>query len=273
MMARRAIRAVIGVFISALAASFPFAAPPPLAPGFNEFRVELPQDLRRIAGRGTLSPVTHARVTIATPARPAAEGAARVLVVSATSDLPHRSSRRLLEAYAPVATARGWIALAADAEPAADPADDHVPLRLALNTAALSVLEARSPGAGNVPLAFAGFSGGAKYSGWLAAAFARQGRPLIGVYLSGSNEETLVDAARQFDVFDAGFKRVPVFLHAGATDELAGVAELKRLATALRRSGFENVRTVTAPGGHAVDSDSLGAALDWFREFAPHSIQ
>ena len=34
----------------------------------SEFKVELPAELRKMAGRGTLSPVTHAAVTIATTA-------------------------------------------------------------------------------------------------------------------------------------------------------------------------------------------------------------
>ena len=44
------------------------AAPGLTAGALNEFIVELPADLRKIAGRGTLSPITNARVTIAVPA-------------------------------------------------------------------------------------------------------------------------------------------------------------------------------------------------------------
>ncbi|MBK6980428.1 MAG: hypothetical protein IPH30_02045 [Betaproteobacteria bacterium] len=45
------------------------AAASGLAPGgYTEFDVELPADLRRIAGRGELSPVSRALVTVAVPA-------------------------------------------------------------------------------------------------------------------------------------------------------------------------------------------------------------
>ena len=38
-----------------------------LAEGFNEFKVGLPAELRNMAGRGKLSPVTTADVLVATP--------------------------------------------------------------------------------------------------------------------------------------------------------------------------------------------------------------
>src|ERR1700675_1363811 len=49
-------------------ASVAFAAPGLKPGGFAEFNVELPRDLRLVAGRGQLSPVAHALVTIAAPA-------------------------------------------------------------------------------------------------------------------------------------------------------------------------------------------------------------
>jgi len=223
--------------------------------------VELPEELRRMAG-----PVSHAWVAIAIPDGLPDTHEAPVLVVSATSDANYRSSRKLMAAYVPAAMERSWIVVAADpVEPVAPEADDAA-LRLALNNAALAVLRKQRPTTATANLAFAGFSGGAKYSGWLAAAFARQGRTVIGVYQSGVNADTLSEAARHFGL-DASFRKTPVFLHSGAKDAIATPEDHRKVAASLRRAGFENVRIETRPGGHEIDPPSLREALEWFVAF------
>ena len=241
----------------------------PAAPGagaIKEFNVELPSNLREIAGRGKLSPVAHALVTIAMPNDSALAPERPVLVISATSDAGGHSSRALLRAYAETALASGWTLVAADPGESIPAEQDDVPLRLALNTAALTVVARQWPGADKAPLAFGGFSGGAKYSGWLAAAFASQGRVVIGMYLAGINQDTVVDAATQFKVLDTNFKRIPVFLQAGESDEVATLSEHQGIAADLARAGFRNVRIVSFEGVHEVEPGPMVAALKWFRE-------
>jgi predicted esterase len=241
-------------------------AAPGLSTGFSEFKVELPESLRKVAGRGKVSPVTHALVTIAVPANFDAARAWPVLIVSATTDPGYNSSRRLLREYAATALASGWIVLAADAAEGSAAQPDEVPLRLALNMAALAALERQWPGADKAPLAFGGFSGGGKLSGWLAAAFVGEGRTVIGLYLAGVNEETLVPAATMFKVLDT-FRRIPVFLQAGEKDEIAKAADHRDLAEGLKQAGFRNVYLEYVPGAHDVDPAPLHTALDWFRDF------
>ena len=137
-------------------------------------------------------------------------------------------------------------------------------LTSAIATAALAVPE----GGDKAPLAFGGFSGGAKLSGWLAAAFASEGRVIIGVYLAGINQESLVSAATLFDVLNPGFKRIPVFLQSGLKDHISTPAEHQEVAAELKRAGFKNVRVEYFPGEHDVYPGPLRAALDWFRELA-----
>ncbi len=239
-----------------------------LQPGaLSEFNVELPPALRQMAGRGQLSPVTHALVMIAAPANLDMAHDWPVLVISATSDPQFNSSRRLLASYADVATKAGWIVVAADPAVEVTVEQDDVPLRLALNTAALAVLGRQWPGASNAPLAFGGFSGGAKYSGWLAAAFASQGRTVIGIYLAGISTDTLVPAARHFNVLNDAFRRVPVFLQSGEQDEISTPADHQGVFADVKRVGFKNVRIEYFPGAHDVDPGPLRAALEWFRLF------
>ena len=257
------------ILLAALLAVPVALAAPGLTPGaLNEFTVELPVELRKMAGRGRLSPVKHALVGIAIPADIDAAHEWPVLVVSATSDPQFRSSRRLLGEYAATALAAGWIIVAADPGEDVTVEQDDVPLRLALAKAALAALALQRPAAAKAPLAFGGFSGGAKYSGWLAAAFASEGRTIIGIYLAGINQETLVAAAEKFNVLDAKFKDVPVFLQSGQRDEVATPDEHRTVLADLKRGGFRRVRMEYFPGAHEVNPSLLQAALEWFRAMA-----
>lgn len=235
-----------------------------LQPGVREVKVQLPEELRKIAGRGEISPVTHALVEIAVPPGFRAAGTAPVLVVNATSDRPYHSSRELMREYAPVAAKHGWLVVAADPSPGVALIDDHASLRMALAIAALAVLRQQWPAEAKAPLAFGGFSGGSKYTGWLAAGFVARGRNVIGVYLSGCNENALLDAAKRFEVLDANFRRIPVFLQSGVNDRTSTPDDHRRIVKELGRAGFERVRLVTAPGGHETAPSILGEALEWF---------
>lgn len=238
------------------------------AGGLSEFKVELPRELRQIAGHGSQSSVTHALVTVALPPNFDVARDYPVMVVSATSGSPYNSSRGLLGAYADTARKAGWILVAADpAEEVAVERDD-VGLRYALNTAALAALASQWPGAGKVPLAFGGFSGGAKYSGWLAAAFASQGRPISGIYLAGINADTIVAAAQHFNVLNDSFKRVPVFLQSGDKDDIATPGEHRAIHDDLKLAGFAHVKLKFSDAAHEIDPVPLRTALDWFRELA-----
>ena len=239
-----------------------------LTPGASEFKVEMPRELRMLAGRGQPSPVTHALVTVAVPPSFDATRDWPVLAVSATSDVEYRSSRAHLRAYADTALSRGWIVIAADAEEEVAAEQDDVPLRYALIKAALGALQSRWQGADRARLAFGGFSGGAKYSGWLAAAFAKEGRNIIGIYVAGINQNTVLAAGRQLDLLNETYRRVPVFLQSGETDDIATMADHRRLQDELRRAGFQNVRIEYVPGPHILNPQPLGMALDWFWELA-----
>jgi predicted esterase len=259
---------LLALLLTTWCATAAIAAPGLIAGTLNEFSVELPADLRKIAGRGKPSPITNARITIAVPANFEPAQVWPVLVVSTTTDPGYNSSRALLRAYAETAAAAGWMVVAAD--PAEKPTveQDTVSLRLALNAAALAVLERQWPGGGKAPLAFGGFSGGSKISGWLAAAFFSEGRTIIGVYQAGINQNSLVPAATLYDVLNASFKRIPVFLQGGLKDRVSTPAEHQDVLAELKAAGFKNVRLEYFAGAHDVDPAPLRLALDWFRELA-----
>lgn len=230
--------------------------------------VELPQVLREVAGNGKASPVTHALVDIAYPPGFDASRAWPVLVINATSDLRSNSSRALMRRYADTATAAGWVVVAADANRVLVVNQDNVKLRLALVSAALAVLQLEWPAAADSPLAFGGFSGGAKHSGWLAAAFVAQDRKVIGVFQAGINEESFVKAGKQFEVNNAAFLRIPVFLLVGDRDRMSSPNAHRRVEKQLKKGGAQNVRLEIIEGPHYVDPKPLKGALEWFAELA-----
>jgi len=110
------------------------------------------------------------------------------------------------------------------------------------------------------------------YSGWLAAAFAKEGRNIIGMYLAGIPQNTVLDAARELNLLNEPYRRVPIFLQSGETDEIATMADHRRLQDELRRAGFQNVRIEYFPGPHTVNPRPLRAALDWFVEIETQSV-
>jgi predicted esterase len=238
------------------------------AGALNEFNVELPQELRQIAGHGGPSPVAHALVTVAVPANFDAARSYPVMVISATSDPQYHSSRRLLRAYAETAVAGGWILIAADPAEEISVERDDVILRYALNATAIVALESQWPEARKAALAFGGFSGGAKVSGWLAAAFASEGRSIVGIYLAGINADTVIPAATHFSVLNESFRRTPVFLQSGENDQVATPADHRSIHDQLERAGFSEVRIEYGAGSHEVDPRSLRTALDWFGKVA-----
>jgi len=260
---RRALAAVALAF-AGVAAATPVLVPV-LVPGeVTALRVELPADLRQRAGAGRLSRVIEARVLVVAPPGFDADREWPLLLVSATSDPGHSSSRALLESYRGAAAEAGWVIVAADPWPEPTQDEDSLSLRFALDRAALAALQPAWRGAERAPLAFAGFSGGAKYAGSLAALFAPQGAPVAGVYMAGVNEAALLRAARQLGVLDDTMLGIPVLLQGGLRDPVATPAQHRRVLREMQDAGFRHLRLEFVDGGHVVDAAALAQALAWF---------
>lgn len=240
-----------------------------LKPGETvEFLVELPQELRALLGAGRSTNVTTARVAVAVPVDFDPGKRWPIVVISTTSDPLFNSSREMMKYYVKTGLAAGWVVLAADAEQKLAAADDDIRMRYALVSAGLAGLELQWPGAANAPLAFAGYSGGAKHSGWLAAEFASQGRVPAGVFQGGINEETVALAGRKFKTLNDAYRRIPVYLQGGTKDKIATPGDVREVEIDLRRAGFLNLRVEFNDKRHGMDPRPLQKALDWFVEVA-----
>jgi len=245
----------------------------PSAGEATEVRVGLSAEWRQLAGReGSAAKVEQALVTIVLPPGFDAAREWPVLIVNATSDRGHSSSRALMQAYRASAAAAGWVIVAADPEPAVSQDDDLLQLRYVLGQAALAALKPMWKGAEQPRIAFAGFSGGAKYAGWLAALFRSRGAQVAGVYMAGVNTNALGEAAKQFGVLDDATRAVPVFLQGGLKDRVATPAQHRGIEGDLRAAGFKRVQLEFVPGPHAVDATPLQGALQWFAGPTPEAV-
>jgi hypothetical protein len=102
----------------------------------------------------------------------------------------------------------------------------------------------------------------------LEAAFANDGRTVMGIYVAGINQDTIVSAAQQFKILTETYRRIPVFLQSGEKDQISTPADHLNVYDELKRVGFGNIRIEYFPGSHDVDPRPLRTALDWFRELA-----
>jgi hypothetical protein len=240
-------------------------AAPNIPPGeVTAFTVPLTPLQRRFIGGDHLANTDRALCVVAVPPGFDPARSWPVLIVSATSDPGYNSSRLWLkERYAETALAAGWVVIAADPPTPQPPMVDSPELRYTLAVAALEELERHWPSMRDWPLAFGGFSGGAKHSVFLAALFAKAGRPGTGLFLGGCNLDVSDDALNRFSPPRRVFQQTPVFISGGNSDDIATPVEQARVEASMRGNGFTRIRRESHAGGHVFHAPHLAEALKW----------
>jgi hypothetical protein len=186
-----------------------------------------------------------------------------ILIVTSTTDF-HRTSPMDAEGYHPPADAEGWVILASDAT--IKPKFDSTPWRLATLGAALDAMRKDWPQSRNWPVAFAGFSGGAKRSCLLGAMMAKgHAVNICGFFLSGINDDRLSVAYRDYQPGPA-FLNTPVWISGGMDDPIATPSLEGQVAANMRRTGFKQVRLEHFIGVHQLKRSEVKLALRWFRQ-------
>ena len=137
--------------------------------------------------------------------------------------------------------------------------------RCALAEAALDALSAAWPASKTWPVATGGFSGGAKYSGWLGGWFCEAGRNVVGMFMGGCNQDMTTYALDELKPPRKQFTAAKVFLSTGKEDKIAGPAKTGEVISSLKRSGFE-VREEQFDGAHEVNKDHILEAMKWFAD-------
>src|SRR5436190_14912612 len=141
-----------------------------------------------------------------------------VLIICSTSDFKRQNRDDLADFYRRVGLAEGWVLLAGDGPQ--HPKNDNVAWRESMTMAAVDALHRSFPGSEKWPIACAGFSGGGKGVGYVAPFLAKNGCHVIGVYMTGANEDHLSDGYARLQP-GPGFLNTPIYFSAGHEDRIA----------------------------------------------------
>jgi hypothetical protein len=188
-----------------------------------------------------------------------------VLIICSTSDFKRQNRDDLTDFYRRVGLADGWVLLAGDGPQHAK--NDNVAWRESMTLAAIDALHRSFPASNKWPIACAGFSGGGKGVGYVAPFLARNGCRIIGIYMTGANEDHLSDGYARLQP-GAGFLNTPIYVAAGRDDRIATVEQQYNVLGSIKRTGFQKIRVGTFHGGHEVNDAQTSIALHWFRELA-----
>jgi hypothetical protein len=217
------------------------------------------------AGQGGNPVPPYAVAVLATPVNFNPTKSWPVLIPCSTSDFKRQNRNDLVQFYQRVGLAEGWVLLAGDGPQHAK--NDNVAWRESMTMAAVDALHRSFPGSEKWPMACAGFSGGGKGVGYVAPFLARYGCHIIGIYMTGANEDHLSDGYARLQP-GADFLNTPIYFSAGHEDRIATLEQQYAVVGLIKRTGFKRIRIGTFRGGHEVNDGQTSIALHWFRELA-----
>jgi hypothetical protein len=217
------------------------------------------------AGQGGNPVPPYAVAVLATPVNFDPTKSWPVLIPCSTSDFKRQNRNDLVQFYQRVGLSEGWVLLAGDGPQHAK--NDNVAWRESMTMAAIDALHRSFPGSEKWPTACAGFSGGGKGVGYVAPFLARNGCRIIGIYMTGANEDHLSDGYARLQP-GADFLNTPIYVSAGHEDRIATLEQQYAVVGLIKRTGFKRIRIGTFRGGHEVNDAQTSIALHWFRELA-----
>src|SRR5436189_1325308 len=230
-----------------------------------EANVPLSAQEKSLAAQGGNVVPPYAVAVLATPVNFDPRKSWPVLVPCSTSDFKRQNRNDLVQFYRRIGLAEGWVLLAGDGPQHAR--NDTAAWRGAMTLAAIHALHRSFPGSEKWPIACAGFSGGGKGVGYVAPLLARNGCRVIGIYMTGANEDHLSDGYARIQP-GANLLNAGIYISAGRDDRIATVEQQYAVAGSIKRTGFHRMRIGTFHGGHEVNDAQTSIALHWFRELA-----
>src|SRR6516162_691773 len=249
--------------VTATAASLTFAGVA-FSPGSTvKANVPLSAQEKSLAAQGGNIVPANAVAVLATPANFDPRKAWPVLIPCSTSDFKRQNRDDLVQFYRTTGLSEGWVLLAGDGPQHAR--NDTAAWRGAMTLAAIHALHNSFPGSAKWPIACAGFSGGGKGVGYVAPLLARNGCHVIGIYMTGANEDHLSDGYARIQP-GGNFLTTPIYISAGHDDRIATVEQQYTVAGSIKRTGFNRMRIGTFRGGHEVNDGQTSVALHWFRQ-------
>jgi hypothetical protein len=220
---------------------------------------------KSLAAQGGNAVPSTAVAVIATPPNFDPHRTWPVLVICSTSDNKRQNRDDLADFYRRVALPEGWMVLAGDGPQR--PHSDTAAWRGAMTLAAVDALHYSFPGAEKWPIACAGFSGGGKGAGYIAPLLAKSGCHVIGIYMTGVNEEHLTDGYTKIHP-GAGFLDTPIYVAIGHDDRIATQEQQYAVVSSIKQGGFTRVRIGEFRGGHQANDAQTAIALHWFHGLA-----
>jgi hypothetical protein len=249
--------------VAATAGSLTFAGTA-FSPGSTvKANVPLSAQEKSLAAQGGNAVPPNAVAVLATPSNFDPRKSWPVLVICSTSDFKRQNRDDLVQFYRTIGLSEGWVLLAGDGPQHAR--NDTAAWRGAMTLAAIHALHSSFPGSTKWPIACAGFSGGGKGVGYVAPLLARNGCRVIGIYMTGANEDHLSDGYARIQP-GANFLSTPIYISAGQDDRIATVEQQYNVAGSIKRTGFNRMRIGTFRGGHEVNDGQTSVALGWFRQ-------
>lgn len=238
----------------------------PFAPGSTvKANVPLSADEKSLAAQGGNAVPPYAVAVLATPSNFDPRRTWPVLVVCSTSDSKRQNRDDLADFYGRLGIREGWLVLAGDGPQRAR--NDTAAWRGAMSLAAIDALRRSFPGANKWPVACGGFSGGGKGAGVLGPLLAKHGCHVIGIYMTGVNEDRLSEGYARVAP-GPSFLATPVYIAAGQDDRIATVEQQYDVAGSVKRTGFTRIRVGTFRGGHEANDAQTSIALHWFLQLA-----
>jgi hypothetical protein len=217
------------------------------------------------AGQGGNPVPPYAVAVLLTPANFDPTKSWPVLIPCSTSDFKRQNRNDLVQFYQRAGLSEGWVLLAGDGPQHAK--NDNVAWRESMTMAAVDALHRSFPGSEKWPMACAGFSGGGKGVGYVAPFLARYGCHIVGIYITGANEDHLSDGYARLQP-GADFLNTPIYFSSGHEDRIATMEQQYAVVGLIKRTGFKRIRIGTFRGGHEVNDAQTSIALHWFRELA-----
>jgi hypothetical protein len=217
------------------------------------------------ASQGGNAVPPNAVAVLATPSNFDPQKTWPVLVVCSTSDSKRQNRDDLVDFYGRIGRAEGWLVLAGDGPQR--PRSDTAAWRGAMTLAAIDALHRSFPGSNKWPVACAGFSGGGKGVGVVAPLLAKHGCRVVGIYITGANEDRLSEGYARVAP-GKEFLLTPVYISAGRDDRIATLEQQYNVAGSIKRTGFQRIKIATFRGGHEANNAQTSIALRWFRELA-----
>jgi hypothetical protein len=227
--------------------------------------VSLSAEEKSLAAQGGNAVPPYAVAVLATPSNFDPRKSWPVLVVCSTSDSKRQNRDDLADFYGRVGNREGWLVLAGDGPQRAR--NDNSAWRGAMSLAAIDALQRSFPGSNKWPVAAGGFSGGGKGVGVVAPLLAKHGCHVIGIYITGANEDRLSEGYARVAP-GTSFLTTPVYVAAGRDDRIATLEQQYDVAGAIKRTGFQRIKIGTFRGGHEANDAQTSIALHWFRELA-----